>query len=68
MCLCCADERGRKGVKDVEAKAACQLLHNGEKAGAVETGLYLLHALLGPHPLGPAAVFAITQANGVQVS
>lgn len=63
----CADERGRKRIKDVDAKASAQLVHTGEKLGTVETGLHLLHALLGPHPLAPAAIFAVTQANGVQV-
>ena len=52
----------------MEAKPSTQLLHNGEKLGTVETGLHLLHALLGPHPLASAAIFAITQANGVQVT
>ena len=66
-CVVLADERGRKGIKDVEAKAAAQLLHNGEKLGLAETSLYLLHALLGPHPLASAAIFAVTQANGMQV-
>ncbi|KAK9829627.1 hypothetical protein WJX72_006957 [[Myrmecia] bisecta] len=57
---------GQRRIREVDAKAAIQMFSATDKAGGVESGLDLLHALL-VEPAGTFRAFAVLDADGLQV-